>query len=120
MSERRVERLEEEKGKEEAPQRTFTLPFRRKEEEEIVEEREMTINLRRAYLSHGYNKAPRAVRLVRKIVQRHLKVDEVKIMPEVNQFLWRRSKRKVAHRIKVRIVKTKDNIARVYLAEASS
>ncbi len=111
---------EVEEVEEKPKRRAFALPFRKKEEEEIVEEREMTINLRRAYLAHGYNIAPRAVRLVKKIVTRHLKVDEVKIMPEVNQLLWSRSKRKVVHRVKVKVVKTKDNIAKVYLAEASS
>lgn len=87
-----------------------------KSEEKIVLEREYTIPLRKVYFLQRTKRAPRAIRLIRKFIQRHLKVKEVKIDEKLNNYIWSRGIEKPPRRVRVRVVKTEDNIARVTLA----
>jgi len=99
-----------------------------KEEEEIVEERIYTIPLRRAWIAPRKKRTPRAMRLVRSYIQRHMKVEpEVKgeeeeegrlvISNEVNERLWTRGIEKPPRNIRVRAVKDKEGVVTLYLAE---
>jgi large subunit ribosomal protein L31e len=99
-----------------------------KEEEEIVEERIYTIPLRRAWIAPRKKRAPRAVRIVKSFVQRHMKVEpEVKgeeeeegrlvVSNEVNERLWSRGIEKPPRNIRVRAVKDKEGVVTLYLAE---
>jgi large subunit ribosomal protein L31e len=99
-----------------------------KEEEEIVEERIYTIPLRRAWIAPRKKRTPRAMRLIRGFVQRHMKVEpEVKgeeeeegrlvISNEVNERLWRRGIEKPPRNIRIRAVKDKEGVVTLYLAE---
>jgi len=111
------EKVEEERKREKAP------------EEEIVEERIYTIPLRRAWIAPRKRRAPRAVRIVRSFIQRHMKIEtEVKgeedeeeerlvISNEVNEKLWSRGIEKPPRNIRVRAVKDKEGVVTLYLAE---
>jgi len=98
------------------------------EEEEIVEERIYTIPLRRAWIGPRKKRTPRAMRIVKSFVQRHMKVEtEVKgeeeeegrlvISNEVNERLWSRGIEKPPRNIRVRAVKDKEGVVTLYLAE---
>jgi len=112
------EKEAEEKKREEAP------------EEEIVEERIYTIPLGRAWISPRRKRTPRAVRMVRSFVQKHMKIEtEAKteegeeeagrlvISDEVNKKLWSRGIEKPPRKIRVRAVKDKEGTVTLYLAE---
>lgn len=86
-------------------------------EEEIVEERIYTIPLRRAWISPRKKRTPRAVRLVKAFVQRHMKPEALVMSNEVNERLWRRSIEKPPRRIRVRAVRDKEGTVTLYLAE---
>jgi len=114
----KVEEAEKEEKREKAP-----------EEEEIVEERIYTIPLRRAWISPRKKRAPRAVRIVKSFIQRHMKVEtgtevgeeeekgRLVISNEVNQKLWSRGIEKPPRNIRVRAVKDKEGTVTLYLAE---
>lgn len=86
-------------------------------EEEFLEERIYTVPLRRAWIAPRKKRVPRAVRILRQFVKRHMKSEEITIMPEVNEALWRRGIEKPPRRIKIRAAKDKDGKVTVYLAE---
>jgi large subunit ribosomal protein L31e len=102
---------------------------RRKEEEEedIVEERFYTIPLRKAWISQRKKRAPRAARIVRSFVLKHMKVrteaeeeeeeEKLVIDNEVNEKLWSRGIEKPPRKIRVRVVKDKEGVVTVLLAE---
>ena len=103
-------------------------PEKKPKEEEIVEERIYTIPLRRAWIAPRKKRTPRAMRIVRSFVQRHMKVEtEVKgeeeeegrlvISNEVNEKLWSRGIEKPPRNIRVRAVKDKEGVVTLYLAE---
>ncbi len=114
----------EEELKEEKKERREEL-----EEEEIVEERIYTIPLRRAWISPRKKRAPRAVRMVKSFIQRHMKVEigpketeeeeeeRLVISNEVNEKLWSRGIEKPPRNIRVRAAKDKEGTVTVYLAE---
>jgi len=99
------------------------------EEEEIVEERIYTIPLRRAWIAPRKKRAPRAVRLVKSFIQRHMKIEtgvkseeeeeegRLVISNEVNEKLWSRGIEKPPRNIRVRAVKDKEGVVTLYLAE---
>jgi len=108
----------EEKKREEVP------------EEEIVEERIYTIPLGKAWISPRKKRTPRAVRIVRSFVQKHMKIEtkakteeeeeeagRLIISGEVNKKLWSRGIEKPPRKIRVRAVKDKEGTVTLYLAE---
>ncbi|MCW3977551.1 MAG: 60S ribosomal protein L31 [Candidatus Bathyarchaeota archaeon] len=96
-----------------------TRKIEKKEEidEEIVEERIYTIPLRRAWISSRQKRTPRAVRLVKAFVQRHMKPETLVMSNEVNERLWRRSIQKPPRKIRVRAARDKEGTVTLYLAE---
>ncbi len=116
--EEEAEEVEEKEKREKAP-----------EEEEIVEERIYTIPLRRAWIAPRKKRAPRAVRIVKGFVQRHMKIEtgvkreeeeeegRLVISNEVNEKLWSRGIEKPPRNIRVRAVKDKEGVVTLYLAE---
>jgi len=112
------EEKEEEKKRKEAP------------EEEIVEERIYTIPLSRAWIAPRKKRAPRAVRIMKTFVQKHMKIEtkarteeeeeeagRLVVSDEVNKKLWSRGIEKPPRNIRVRAVKNKEGIVTLYLAE---
>lgn len=97
-------------------------------EEEIVEERIYTIPLSRAWISPPKRRAPRAVRIVKSFIQKHMKIkteaeeegeepEKLVLSNEVNQKIWSRGIREPPRNIRVRAVKDKEGVITVYLAE---
>jgi len=130
--EKEVEKVEEEIEEEAAPTEEEVSLRRREEipEEEIVEERIYTIPLRDAWRSPRKHRTPRAIRLIRSFIQRHMKVGlkagleeeeeeegRLIISNEVNEWVWRRGIEKPPRKIRVRAVRDRDGNVTVYLAE---
>ncbi len=96
-------------------------------EEDIIEERFYTIPLRKAWISTRKKRAPRAGRIVKSFVLKHMKVrteaeeeeesEKLVIDNEVNEKLWSRGIEKPPRKIRVRVVKDKEGVVTVLLAE---
>jgi len=82
-------------------------------EEEII----YTVPLKRAWITPVKNRTPRAVRILRDFLHRHLKVEEIIITNEVNEKIWGKGLEKPPRRIRVKAVVSKEGVATVYLAE---
>lgn len=112
---------EEEKEEKEKPEKAAEV--------EIVEERIYTIPLRRAWIAPRKERTPRAMRIVKSFVQRHMKIEtgvkgeeeeeeeRLVISNEVNEKLWNRGIEKPPRNIRVRAVKDKEGVITLYLAE---
>ncbi|MEM2320929.1 MAG: 50S ribosomal protein L31e [Candidatus Bathyarchaeia archaeon] len=87
--------------------------------EEVVEERIYTVPLSRAWIRPRTKRAPRAIRLLKAFIKRHMKVDEESIIisNEVNEKIWGRGIQKPPRKVRVRITKDKEGIITVQLAE---
>lgn len=85
------------------------------EEKAVILEREYVIPLRKVYFLQRTKRASKAIRLIREFVKRHVKAEKVVITNKVNEYLWSRSIENPPRRIKVKVVKTEDNVAKVYL-----
>ena len=62
-------------------------------------------------------RSPKAIRLVREFLVRHMKSDEIKIDYAVNEKIWERGIQKVPPRIKVKATKEEDGSVFVTLVE---
>lgn len=91
----------------------------KKEGIEIVEERIYMVPLGRAWIRPRTKRAPRAIRLLKEFIERHMKIEEdsIKISNEVNEKIWSRGIQKPPRKIKVRVTKDKDGLVTVHLAE---
>ena len=107
-----VEEKEEEEAEEEEE------PEEEREEIEVVEERTYTVPLRKVWGPPRGKRTPRAARLLRAFVKRHMKAENVEISNEVNEELWARGIRKPPRKITVRLVKDKEGRVIVYPATA--
>jgi len=123
--------------KEETPEETAEAekeevkpPREKKAEEEIVEERVYTIPLGRAWIMPPNKRAPRAMRIVKSFITKHMKLErreeeeeeaeetgKLVISNEVNEKVWSRSIEKPPRKIRVRAAKDKGGVVTVYLAE---
>jgi len=95
----------------------------KKDEKKITDQKKdmvYTIPLGRLYWGRRSNRSNRAIRYIRKFVTRHFHVDDVLIDPLVNQFIWSRSREKPPRRITIRVIRIRDNVARVVLASLAS
>ena len=81
-------------------------------------ERIYTVPLGDAYEAVRNKRVPRAVKMLRAFVARHMKADEERILlsTALNAHLWAHSIQKPPRRVKVRIVKEEDTIT-AYLAD---
>jgi len=105
------------KEKEQAKKEKVTLK-KKEEEEDIVEERIYTVPLSKAWISPRTRHSPRAIRILKSFVMRHMKIDgdSIKITNEVNEKIWDRGIQKPPRKIKVRITKDSEGIVTVHLA----
>ncbi len=100
-----------------------------KEEEEIVEERIYTIPLGKAWITPPNKRAPRAMRIIRSFITKHMKLEAAREEEEeetpkrlvinnaVNEKIWSRGIQKPPRKIRVRAAKDKEGNITVYLAE---
>jgi len=114
---------DKEEIEEEAPRR------REKEEEEFVEERFYTIPLQRAWIKPPKKRAPKAIRIMKAFIQRHMKVGEVAIEEEegeeagriiisneVNEKIWSRGIEKPPRKLRIRAAKDEEGNVTIFLA----
>jgi large subunit ribosomal protein L31e len=126
------EAAEEKEAEEELPsvEEEVKPPPRKEVEEEIVEEKIYTIPLGKAWIAPPKKRAPRAMRMIKDFVKRHMKLEAPKeleeeeeepkrliISNEVNERVWRRGIEKPPRKVRVRAAKDKDDNITVYLAE---
>ena len=125
------EELEELDLEEEDEEEFVEAKKRRKEKDEvdqdIIEERFYTIPLSKAWIVPRKKRAPKAARIVRSFVLKHMKVrteaegeeepERLVIDNEVNEKLWSRGIEKPPRKIKVRVVKDNEGVITVLLAE---
>jgi large subunit ribosomal protein L31e len=62
-------------------------------------------------------RSPKAVRLVREFLIKHMKSDDIKLDPSVNEKIWERGIQKVPPKIKVKATKEEDGSVSVTLVE---
>lgn len=127
----KTEGAEEEKPAEEKEKTKPAKEKKAEEEEEIVEERIYTVPLGKALITPPRRRAPRAMRMLRTFIIKHMKLEAKKpeegeeeeeppkltISNEVNEKLWRRGIEKPPRKIRIRAAKDKDGNVTVYLAE---
>ena len=124
------EEAEEKLAEEEAEEEAIPEVEEKKEvekEEEIVEEKFYTIPLGRAWISPRKKRAPRAMRILKSFVRKHMKLrteaegeeeaEKLVISNEVNERIWGRGIEKPPRKLKVRAVRDKEGIVTIYLAE---
>jgi large subunit ribosomal protein L31e len=121
------EELEDEEDESEFVEAKKRSKKEEEEDEDIVEERFYTIPLRDAWISPRKKRAPKAARIVKKFVIKHMKVrleadeedepEKLVIDNEVNEKLWSRGIEKPPRKIRVRVVKDTEGVVTVLLAE---
>jgi large subunit ribosomal protein L31e len=119
--EEETEEIEEEIGEaeEEVLEESVEEEFERETiEEGIVEERIYTIPLSKAWVSPRKKRAPRAIRIIKGFITRHMKPESISISDAVNKRIWSRGIEKPPRRIRIRAAKDEDGKVSVYLAEA--
>ena len=100
---------------------------REDDDEDIVEERFYTIPLRNAWISPRKKRAPKAARIVKKFVLKHMKIrieeeedeepERLVIDNKVNEKLWSKGIEKPPRKIRVRVIKNTEGVVTVLLAE---
>jgi len=105
-----TEEAEEESREEEAEEK-------KEAKEEIVEERVYIVPLSRAWISPRKERVPKAVRILKIFIKRHMKPESIVLSEEVNERLWGRGIEKPPRRIRVRAVKDRDGKVSIHLAE---
>ena len=108
---------EEEKPKE--PEKKKLV--KKEEEEDIVEERFYTVPLGRVWISPRQKRSPKAIRVLRAFVVKHMKVEEdsVRITNDVNEKVWSRGIEKPPRKIRVRVTKDSEGIVTVRPVEGT-
>lgn len=88
-------------------------------EDSVIEERIYTVPFSKVVYGRRIprkKRTPRAMRHLKAFIQRHLRSDNVIITAEVNEVMWTRGIQYPPRRIRVRVVKTEDDIVTVFLA----
>jgi large subunit ribosomal protein L31e len=82
------------------------------------EERVYTVPLGRAWTAQSYRRAEKAMMVLRKFTERHMKPTGVVIDPTVNEYIWARGIRNPPRKIRVKMTKDDEGVVVVELAEA--
>ena len=96
---------------------TKEKPEKDEEEIEVVEERTYMLPFQKVWRMPRQARAPKAARMLREYVQRHMKVEEVLISNEVNEQIWAKGITNPPRRLRVRMVKDKEGKVTVYPAK---
>jgi len=123
---------EEVEAEEVPPVEEAKPPPREEKEEEFVEERIYTIPLGKAWIMPPNKRAPKAMRMIKAFVTKHMKLEAKKeeegeeaeeeprklvISNDVNERIWRRGIEKPPRKVRIRAAKDKEGNVTVYLAE---
>jgi large subunit ribosomal protein L31e len=122
--------VEEEKPSEEEAKPSEREEKKKKEEEEIVEERIYTIPLSRAWIMPPNKRAPRAIRIIKAFIIKHMKMEAKKEEDEeeeesarliidagLNEKVWGKGIQKPPRNVRVKAAKDKDGNITLSLAE---
>jgi large subunit ribosomal protein L31e len=80
-------------------------------------ERIYTVPLGRAWVTQRYRRAEKAMNLLKKFTQRHMKPTEIKIDTSVNEAMWARGIRSPPRKIRVKMTRDDEGVVTVTLAE---
>jgi len=73
---------------------------------EMVEEKYLTLNLRRFVVKkQNWRRSEAAMLILRRLLKKHLKTDKIKISTNLNNFIWERGIKKPQTKIKVKATK---------------
>lgn len=71
--------------------------------------RDYTVNLhKRCHKIQFKKKAVRAIREIKKFAQKNMLTEDVRVTPEVNQFVWGKGIRNIPRRVRVRLIRKKN------------
>jgi len=87
------------------------------ESKDVVEERVYTVPLSHAWIAPVKNRVPRGIHILKEFLRKNMKSDNIVISSEVNEDLWGRGIEGLPRKIRVRAVKDKENVVRVYLVK---
>ena len=72
--------------------------------------RDYTVNLhKRCHKVQFKKKAIRAVREIKSFAQKNMLTEDVRVTPEVNQYVWKQGIRNIPRRVRVRLVRKKND-----------
>ena len=83
----------------------------------MPEEKIFVIPLRKVKKVPHYKRARRAAKLVREYLARHMKSEEIKLDPKINEKLFERGVKKPPSKIRVKAVKDEDGLVNASLVE---
>ncbi|MCW4048974.1 MAG: 50S ribosomal protein L31e [Candidatus Bathyarchaeota archaeon] len=81
-------------------------------------ERIYTVPLGRAWVAQKYRRAEKAMMVLKKFTERHMKPTEIIIDQSVNKAIWARGIRNPPRKIRVRMTRDSEGVVTVNLAEA--
>lgn len=74
-------------------------------------ERIYTIPLRRKTVKTArYKRSPKALKVIREFLKKHMKSDEVRISRDVNEFIWAHGIKRPPGKVKVKAVKDESGV----------
>ncbi len=86
-----------------------------KKETKVKLERSYNIPIRKKTRETAkHKKTPRAIRVVRQFLQKHMKAEDVKLGPKLNLFMWKHGIKNPPHHVKVHAIK-EDDVVRAEL-----
>ena len=107
---KKQEPMKEEPVKKDAPKTEVEAEKTEEIEDlEIVAEKTYTINLRDVWNVPRNKRSPKAIKVLKEYMKRHMKAENVIISNEVNEQIWARGIQKPPRKLKVRAVKDKEN-----------
>lgn len=129
--EEKAETAKAEEAEEEAEEAEVPSKREKEEEEEVVEERTYTVPLSKAWIMPPSKRAPRAMRILKSFIIKHMKLEKraeaeegegeepkrLVVSNEVNERIWSRSIERPPRKLRVRAAKDKEGNVTVYLAE---
>lgn len=86
-------------------------------DENVVEEKVFTIPLKHAWIAPIKKRTPRAIRILKDFMKKNMKSESLILSGEVNEYIWSRGIEGTPSRIRVRAVRDKEDVVKVYLAK---
>ncbi len=80
-------------------------------------ERIYTVPLSKAWVSQKYRRAEKAMTVLKKFTERHMKPSSIIIHPSVNEAMWSQGIKNPPRKIRVKMTKESDGAVTVTLAE---
>lgn len=98
---------------------TETKPSKVNEKEDVVEERIYVIPLKRAWIAPIKKRTPRAIRILKHFIKKHMKIESFVISKELNEFIWNKGIEGTPRKIRVKVIRNKEDVVTAYLAEGN-